>query len=310
GVMICAMGNTWDAEVEVTGALVRELLAWQFSGLTVDSIESYGEGWDNVAFLINGGLVFRFPKREAARQAMEQETLGLSGLRGSLPAPIPHIHFVGQPQGGYPFPFNGYPELPGRTACSVDWNEAQRVAIAPELGAFLSRLHSEDQELARGGALPGDQIRRTDLPYRLVGLEERLAQLEPSSHLPDLKALAQRARDLAITEPWSGRPRVVHGDLYARHLLVDSDQRLAVIIDWGDMHLGDPALDLSILFGFLPVSARKRFEQAYGSIDANTRRRARFRAMVLGATLVQYGESVGDNDIAGAGRAALGFSME
>ncbi len=307
--MIGPMGNTWDAEVEVTREVVLELLGTQFPGLEVHELRPYGEGWDNVAFLVNGRLVFRFPKREAARPAMEHETRCLLALAGDLPVHVPAIEYVGQPQGDYPFPFSGYPELPGRTACSVTWTAEERARVAPALGRFLGRLHRVNQPLAVGGELPGDLIRRTDLPYRLVGLLERLEQLQPSPDLPDLEALADRARDLATTAPWAGTSRVVHGDLYARHLLVDGEKALVGVIDWGDVHLGDPALDLSIAFGFLPEHARPAFLEAYGPVDGDTLQRARFRAMVLGATLVQYGESVGDDSIARAGRNALTLGM-
>jgi aminoglycoside phosphotransferase (APT) family kinase protein len=308
--MIGGMGNTWDAEVEVTAERVRELLRDQFPGLVIGGLQLYGEGWDNVAFLVNGSWVFRFPKREAARLAMEHEILCLQALGDDLPLRVPRIEFVGRPQGEYPFPFSGYAELPGRTACSVDWTLPDRMAVAPRLGAFLACLHDETQPLARNAGLPGDLIRRTDLPFRLQGLQERLALLEPSQELPDGERMIEWAGDLARSEPWGGTARVVHGDLYARHLLVDSDQRLTGVIDWGDAHLGDPALDLSVLFGFLPAQARPGFLQAYGEIDMETLRRARFRAMVVGAALVQYGESIGDLPIARAGRFALSHSVE
>jgi hypothetical protein len=34
----------------------------------------------------------------------------------------------------------------------------------------------------------------------------------------------------------------VHGDLYARHLLISDDRQLACVIDQGDVHRGDPAV--------------------------------------------------------------------
>lgn len=44
---------------------------------------------------------------------------------------------------------------------------------------------------------------------------------------------------------------VCHGDLHVRHLLVDRDGSATGVIDWGDLCLADPAVDLSIAyFGF------------------------------------------------------------
>lgn len=81
------------------------------------------------------------------------------------------------------------------------------------------------------------------------------------------------------------------------------------MIDWGDMHLGDPALDLSLAFTFLPPSARARFFDAYqdagGRLDPHARDRARFRGLYYGPILLEYGQRTGDPAMAAIGRWAL-----
>ena len=100
----------------------------------------------------------------------------------------------------------------------------------------------------------------------------------------------------------------MHGDLYARHLLVDEAKALAGVIDWGDVHVGDPALDLSIAFSFLPPAARHTFRQTYGEIDEATWARARFRALHYGAILVEYGANSADLAIKALGEYALQYA--
>ena len=46
-------------------------------------------------------------------------------------------------------------------------------------------------------------------------------------------------------------------------------------MDWGDICLGDPAVDLSIAYTFFPAALRERFFEFYGDVDTATRRRAR-----------------------------------
>ena len=99
----------------------------------------------------------------------------------------------------------------------------------------------------------------------------------------------------------------MHGDLYARHLIVDAHHTVTGVLDWGDVHLGDPAIDLTLAFTFLPPEARDAFRAAYGPIDDATWDRARFRAFHYGAALLQYGRSEGDTDIARVGLDALRF---
>ena len=77
------------------------------------------------------------------------------------------------------------------------------------------------------------------------------------------------------------------------------------MIDWGDVALGDPALDLSIAFSYLPPGARDRFRDAYGPIDDMTWDRARFRALHYGAALVDSAAGTGDEAMRAAGEYAL-----
>jgi aminoglycoside phosphotransferase (APT) family kinase protein len=77
------------------------------------------------------------------------------------------------------------------------------------------------------------------------------------------------------------------------------------VIDWGDVCLADPALDLSISFTFLPRESWPEFRAAYGEIDGETWERARFRALFYGAVLTHYGASAGDEPIRHAGELAL-----
>ena len=72
---------------------------------------------------------------------------------------------------------------------------------------------------------------------------------------------------------------LLHGDLYARHLLVDASHDLCGVIDWGDVCIGDPSIDLGIAWSFFPAEGRRRFFAIYGEVDAATAERARFNAV-------------------------------
>ncbi len=108
-------------------------------------------------------------------------------------------------------------------------------------------------------------------------------------------------------------PRVsaIHGDLYARHLLLDPRGGLAAVIDWGDVALGDPAEDLALAYSFLPASARADFFAAYGPADAGERARARFSALSRYAgSLLAYAYDVGDAPLLEEAQAAARFALE
>jgi aminoglycoside phosphotransferase (APT) family kinase protein len=97
----------------------------------------------------------------------------------------------------------------------------------------------------------------------------------------------------------------VHGDLYARHVLLDESARACGVIDWGDTHVGEPALDLAIAWMLLPAEARPAFSGAYGGIDDDAWKRARFRAVYHQANTVLYADEVGDEALRRACLASL-----
>lgn len=302
-----AVPARWEPEIDFGLEQARVLLATQFPELDGERLEFFGEGWDNLAVLVADEWVFRFPRREIARAGMEHESAFLPRIASRLPLAVPDPRYIGRPQGSYPFPFSGYRMLPGRTACRVELN---REAAAAPLGRFLRALHDVEVDDELEERLPLDLIRRADLEYRLGQVLTYHEALEARGLLQGTEQLDDVARRLARASSWCGAPRPVHGDLYARHLLVDAAGALSGVIDWGDVHRGDPALDLSIAFAILPPSAREGFFAAYGDIDRATEDRARFRAIFSGLVLVDYGNSTGDMALEGAGRTALRFAVE
>lgn len=87
---------------------------------------------------------------------------------------------------------------------------------------------------------------------------------------------------------------LVHGDLNFRNFLVDGDGAVTGVIDWGDAHIGCPAVDISLVYSYLPPFARPQFFRAYGEVDAETVRLARFRALYTNMVILLYAHDIGD----------------
>jgi aminoglycoside phosphotransferase (APT) family kinase protein len=107
-----------------------------------------------------------------------------------------------------------------------------------------------------------------------------------------LVASALAGRLIDVIAPAEGMPAsaqavVVHGDFHMRHLLLDDRRALAGVIDWGDVHRGDPAVDLQIAWSLLPPPARPAFFDAYGTVDARTLAVARVVAVVIACALLR-----------------------
>jgi aminoglycoside phosphotransferase (APT) family kinase protein len=295
------MSPEWSAEQVVTEELARELIETQFPELRPVELSLLGEGWDNTAWQVNGTYVFRFPRRTFAVPLLETETALLPKIAPQLSLPIPVPIFVGRPVERFPWPFAGYRILPGRTADRAVLNDKQRRRAARPLARLLRTLHSIDP---RPLGAPPDTLGRLDMAKRIPQMEERLAKSVELGLIEEPGPWLEVLRDTPVAYiPCSDT--LVHGDLYSRHVLVDADGAICGVIDWGDVHRGDAAVDLSIAHSFLPHEARAEFCAEYGSIDEVVWRMARFRAMHHAAITLIYGHALQDEYLVRESRGAL-----
>ncbi len=271
------MNPVWTPEVEVGEELARRLIASQFPEFADAPIRRVGSGWDNAALLVDERVVFRFPQRAVAAPLIEREIEFMPAIARRLDTPVPNPAYAGIPQFEYPWRFAGYQVVPGVTACGANLNLDERRQLAEDLARFLRTLHDIDVDSLHA-PLPPDQIGKLD-PVRLKVDEE----------------------------PLTGKHVVVHGDLYARHLLLDDQNRLCGVIDWGDIHCGHPAVDLSVVHMMVPPRHHGVFLDTYGSVDERTWRFARYRARHHANMVLNYSSSIGDEALQASARTALRY---
>jgi len=267
------MSLPWTPEEVLAPELALELIREQFPELAPVEARLLGSGWDNTAYLIDGALVFRFPRRALAVGLLEREAQVLPRLAPRLPLAVPLPEWAGRPTSRFGWPFLGYRRLAGTPASEAAPTAAQSLVAARALAAFLRALHhTPPEELG----LPGDEIGRLDIGVRLVSARERLQAIVARGVVADAAPWHELfAGELPVAGP---EHVVVHGDLYARHLLLDGSGTLSGVIDWGDVHASDPAVDLMVAWSFFRPGARARFLEAYGAVSARTLRLARLRA--------------------------------
>jgi aminoglycoside phosphotransferase (APT) family kinase protein len=300
--------TTWQAEVAIDEPLVRELLG-QFAAVEAGSLRLLSEGWDRSAWLVDEALVFGFPRRAAAVPGLRREIAVLPRLAPLLPLPIQVPVHVGHPTEAYPWPFSGSALLPGLESGDADLDPAARRRVGVELARFLRRLHGAEVADALGpDALPPDANRRADMALRVPRTRDLLLELErlgswrrPAS-LDSLLDDAER-----LPPPTAGA--VVHGDLHFRHVLVD-EGRASGVIDWIDLCRGDPAIDLQLLWSFLPPADRPAFLDAYGPVGEVRLLRARIVALSLSAQLALYGRVEGHERLEREALASLGRALD
>jgi aminoglycoside phosphotransferase (APT) family kinase protein len=302
------VNEPWAADVEVNVGLARKLIDAQFPQLATASVEELGEGWDNAAFLVGARYVFRFPRRSIAAPLLDREIAILPLLAPHLPLPISAPVFVGTASRDYPWPFAGYRAFEGRPLSSAELDAAAYRKVAASLGACLRELHRVDPAPALAAGLPEDEIGRLDHVERMSKVEPRFAELFAAGLVADPAPLIAFLNAVAPQGPRRERLAVVHGDLYAKHVFVVKDGGVSGIIDWGDVHYGDPAIDVSIVFEMLPPAARDEFSDAYGAVDEQTRRLARYRAIYHAALVAHYGFRIDSAETLAAGLTGLKYA--
>ncbi len=290
------MGKQWDADITVTSEMVQTLLSCQFPALDPTEVHVLDSGWDNAVFLVDGDYVFRFPRRRIAVELIETENRLLPWLSSRLPVPIPNPIFVGAPSIEYPFPFSGYRRIEGSVPHQANLSDGQRAGSATRLAWFLRTLHDIPTALAMDrGVPPSDTFGRMDIGKRLPMLRERVEEALGAGLIDDPRALFSEMAEVSKAR-WDGAQTrsLVHGDLNFRNFLVEGDGVIMGVIDWGDAHIGRPAIDLSLVYSYLPPYARPQFFRVYGAVDDETVRLARFRALYTNVVILLYAHDIGD----------------
>lgn len=275
----------WDTNYPISPSQARQLIKEQFPYIGIESIRLLGEGFDNTVIQVDEAYVFRFPRKDSARDLLLTENQLLPAIAGKLPLSIPEPIFFGKPTAMYPYPFTGYKLVRGKAPKQESL--ISKVESARKLAFFLKELHQFPTWQAEECGVKLDNLRKLDIEFRLKIMEDIIKLVEQSGYyeqVDDVRAFMEKAQPIERNV----QPVLVHGDIHIRNVLLDESGVLSGIIDWGDVHLGDYAIDLSFLYSYFPLEVRQEFFKIYGEIDAETEELARFRAIYMLVTLFPY----------------------
>ncbi len=294
---------TWAAERVVEPELARTLIRRVAPDLADAPIALLGFGWDNTVYRV-ADRVARFPRRQMGADLLEREIALLPEIARAMPLRVPAIVAVGAPSPEFPWRYSICDFVPGKTACGLVAERGSLGAgIARSLATALRALHALPVERARALGAPEDELRRADPVHRKQRATAALAALV------ELEVISETSRATLLSafdgcDRPTGAHVLLHGDLYARHLLVDGGV-LTGIIDWGDVHIGDRAIDLAVAYMVFDRDARAAFFEAYGPLDDTTIALAKMRAVYHEATIARYGIAEADAAMRGAGLFSL-----
>ncbi|MEV0064675.1 phosphotransferase [Nocardia sp. NPDC050718] len=260
----------------------------------------FSQGWDSLAVLIDDRWVERRPRRPDVADQLRRETRLLPWLAPRLPLAVPVPAVVGES----PLVVR-HALVPGAAI------ESPTAEHGLAIGAFLRALHGS----------PADDAMRHGLPTAAETRDDRAATVRRfRAEVVPMVPADRRARALAILDAAQDLPAdtVVHGDLGPEHILVTGDHvtgdhvtgdhvtgdHVTGVIDFGDTHLGDAAIDLAWPLYGAPAAFATAVATAYGVTDA-LRRRALIWHQLGPWHEVTYGADIDDPETVRSGLAGV-----
>ncbi|MEO9213286.1 MAG: aminoglycoside phosphotransferase family protein [Caulobacteraceae bacterium] len=210
------------------------------------------DGDDHAVVILDERWVFRFPRGRERLGLFRAELAVLPRVAEVSPLAVPRYAYVSRDRD-----FGGYALIAGREmrpAVFAALSGEARATVLGQIAGFLRALHGLDPalldqpgvETARSWSA-GDYARRWRAVYR-----GKIATIVA----PDLLIRIDRFYDAFEGRPVGPRACIVHDDLTDDHmLLAPAGDRLAGIIDFGDVAIGDPAHDLAFFWSWGEAAA-------------------------------------------------------
>ena len=249
-------------------------------------------GSSNALFRLGEDLLLRLPRQPGGSATIKKEAAWLPVLAPSLPVAVPEVVAVFGPDRDYPEHWSvvrwidgDHPDVVGpetpvderRENLAVDLAEVVRALGQAEVP--IQAVNDPDLRWYRGEPLARmDAVTRENI--------ERCRALGDFGF--DLDAAARLWHE-AISLPGTKdptAPRWYHGDLAAENLLV-RDGRLAAVLDFGGLSIGDPAVDLVAAWEVLDPPARELFRTQV-EVDEATWLRGRAWALSIALMIWYY----------------------
>lgn len=237
-------------KVGVEGA--REDIYRSFPEFNGAPVEPLSEGLGSAVFLVGNAHVFRFPKHEKAEKGLQTEMVMLPEIREAVSVAVPNFEYLGRRQENN-LQFVGYRKIEGESLTGEalkKLNGGARKGLAKDLARFFGELHVFDPAAARARGIIQERNYREHFKNQLEDVREILSPALEKVYPGDAGAVRYYLEQLFKgylddERNFSYAPRLLHGDLEAEHVLFDPDRNhLTGIIDWGGLHIGDPAYDL------------------------------------------------------------------
>jgi aminoglycoside phosphotransferase (APT) family kinase protein len=218
-----------------------------YTGVKIENFKIIGSGFGSVIIESNEGMIFRIAKNlDTAKQyVMECEVLPQikNYLHMNIPKPIWHIFN----NTSAPYGIMAYRKLKGNSIDPIAYNkinQTSKYVIAKEVANFISLIHQVPYDKFNFDNIP--KI-KNDKKTLMVLRENTFEFLKWKLTADELKKMEDWWEKILSDDTfYYYKPTLCHGDTWYENILVDDSYSHVVgVIDFSNMMIGDPAVDLA-----------------------------------------------------------------
>lgn len=283
-----ASPSPWQADFNVKTIHLQNLCE-TISKTQFESFKKIAEGWDNWVYLADAKIIFRIPRRYIGIALFSRENKVLNFLKNKLNLNIPDPKFSGLGDSLFPYPIQGYTQIPGKSCIEKPIKLTDRINSVISFARFLKKIHNIPLSELYAAEIGPTVFNRCNFPVIKLNYKQRLNKLHTNGLLEglDLENLPEIYNKAQLASTKLSEKCLIHGDLYSRHLIFN-ENILSGIIDWGDTGINNPAVDLAALYSFFPPDCHAVFFENYGYISQECKDYARFLGIYTTLNFLDY----------------------
>ena len=237
-----------------------------FDNLKVNTIEIIGSGYDSIAYLVNNKYVFKIKYSANKKKSYKKEKAIYDFLNKNLHTDIqvPNIEYSYISD---EISILGYKQIKGKflnPTVYYNMSKDQQELLKHDIANFLRKMHDLDYTEISSYKIDNKQNVLEEYQLLRATIYDSLTDIEKQY----IENFMKKLRDTNIFE---GKKCLCHNDFSCNHLLLDEDNKLIGIIDFGDSGIIDEYSDFIYLLEDSEEEIGSTFGEdilkLYGNID-------------------------------------------
>ena len=237
--------------------IIKNSLKEKFNSQEVKSMEQISTGWTNIVYKVkadNGTYYFRFPRDEFWERTIVKDYEFAKYIKGKTSFNTVDLK-LGIDNNR---PFSIHKEIPGKPLAEVmdSLTDEEVKKVSNQIAKFMYELHTADYKK--------DEV--FDMDNIGLHLNDFITELL-EKHVSDEDLKFWKVTDFKTKD--NENLCLVHGDLNSSNILLDENNNVTAIIDFGFGGFGNKYFDISRIIGRCPENFKEPIMKAYKSFDTS-----------------------------------------